>query len=67
MPYIIETFTMIDGWVNCWTDGDNPATFTSEDEALQALEEFKGDFYEDSEWEFPLEDYRIRKVDDESK
>ena len=67
MPYIIETFTMIDGWVNTWQQDDSPAIFTTQDEALQALEEFKEDFYIDSEDEFPLEDYRIRKVNDESK
>jgi hypothetical protein len=66
MPYIVETFTMLDGWVNCWHDGDDLATFATQAEALKALEDFKGDYYEDSEEEFPLEDYRIRKVEDET-
>ena len=67
MPYIVETFTMIDGWVNTWQQDDSPAIFATQDEAMRALAEFKEDFYIDSEDEFPLEDYRIRKVDDESK
>ena len=64
MPYIIETFTMIDGWVNTWQQDDSPATFATQDEAMRALAEFHAD-YIDSEDEYPLEDYRIRKVDDE--
>ena len=65
MPkYIIETFTMIDGWVNTWQQDDSPAIFTTQDEAMRALAEFNADFI-GSEDEYPLEDYRIRKVDDE--
>lgn len=67
MPsYIVETFTMIDGWVNCWHDGDDLAVFSSRQEAVKALDEFIKDYdLVGGADEYALEDYRIRKVEDE--
>ena len=67
--WVIETFTMFDGWANTWQEGiDEPAVFATEGQARLALQEFleeaKDDFGED---EYVLEDYRIREISDDEE
>ena len=62
MRYEVRTYTICDGWVNCWLLNDKPQTFESEaaawaeiddhiaDLALMAAEEGEG-FDADSEGE----------------
>ena len=41
MTYQVESFTLFDGWVNCWTDdAENPITFDSREKAQQELDLF---------------------------
>ena len=52
MKYEIQTFTLCDGWVNTWTvhhvDGTStPETFSTEEEAQAALDEFFADIQEE--------------------
>jgi hypothetical protein len=52
MRYEIQIFTLCDGWVNTWTvhheDGTSePETFSTEEEAQTALDEFFADIQEE--------------------
>ena len=38
--YEVQTSTIIDGWVNTWTEDDEPLTFPSAEEAQAAIDEF---------------------------
>ena len=69
MKYEILTYTLFDGWNNCWTDTDvygveNPTTFTSRKQAEKELKEFFDDIKDavergDMEEEYSSDDYRI--------
>ena len=43
MRYAVETFTLVDGWVNCWTIDGQPETFETEQAAQQAIGEHLAD------------------------
>ena len=69
MAYIIETFTLFDGWTNTWSDDDGPTTFKTLKDAQSEL----AYFLKDEEEEFKNgnivglsdpEDFRIVEVDD---
>jgi hypothetical protein len=45
MPYTVETYTICEGWVNCWSvwlddDTSEPETFETEAEAEAAINAF---------------------------
>ena len=60
MRYEVQTFTMIDGWVNCWTEDEQPLTFATEQEAQQAIEDHIADC---EEFDIECDDeYRVAAV-----
>ena len=66
--YEVQTKTVCDGWVNCWTDeNEKPWTFSSRKEAQEELDEFLADVKEavaagDMQEEYDPNDYRIVPV-----
>jgi len=73
MMYEVQTFTLCQGWVNCWSveiDGiSQPETFETEAEAQAAIDEFLaeiqaeiecGDRAEDEGYD--RDDYRVVRV-----
>lgn len=38
--YEVLTYTLCDGWVNCWTQDDKPAVFATREEAEAEITEF---------------------------
>lgn len=68
MRYQVETYTLCDGWVNCWTDEDeNPVIFATRGEAEQALKDLMRDLhyaFESGNIEDmgSIEDYQIKGV-----
>jgi len=38
--YEVQHYTWADGWINTWTDDDQPVTYATEAEAQKALDEF---------------------------
>ena len=63
MKYEVQTYTLVDGWVNCWTtfegNGEEyPTTFASIEEAQQELDDLR------EEWPAAMMDeYRIVEVE----
>lgn len=47
MRYAVETYTLCDGWINCWTecdyDEDRPLTFATIAEAQAEIDELIAD------------------------
>lgn len=43
MAYCVETFTLADGWTNCWSVDGEPETFPTEGLALEAIREHVAD------------------------
>lgn len=39
MKYAVLTETLCDGWVNCWTTGEEPTTFNTEAEAQAEIDD----------------------------
>lgn len=73
MTYIVETYTLCDGWVNTWhieEDGmSRPETFPTRAAAQAALDEFFGEIAEEIEIGqrapdegYDRDDFRIAKV-----
>jgi hypothetical protein len=65
--YQVLTFTIFDGWVNCWLDGGEPWVFASEAEAEAAITEHIAECQEaeargDMEYAPTREDFRIEEV-----
>lgn len=59
----VQTHTVIDGWTNCWSDGDGkPTTFATRAEAEKELKEFLDDVNSQG-MGYDLEDYRVVEVD----
>lgn len=57
--YEVQTSTIIDGWVNTWTENDEPLTFPSTEKAQEAIDEFFDDVKEAGLEGYEREDYRI--------
>jgi hypothetical protein len=45
--YEIQTYTLIDGWVNIWTVDGLPETFKTFGDALDSLDSFLDEYLED--------------------
>jgi hypothetical protein len=68
----VQTWTLVDGWVNCWTDTDNagheiPWLFPTKARAEQELVWFLQDIHEavaagDMQEEYDPDDYRVVEV-----
>jgi hypothetical protein len=62
--YEVQTYTIVDGWVNTWKIDDHPMYFMSISAAFQEL----ADFWAGLEWsnmhhEYDPDEYRIVPVD----
>ena len=69
MAYIVETFTLFDGWTNTWSDDDGPTIFETKKDAEMELEYFLRDEQEafnqgNITGVSNREDYRIVEIDD---
>jgi len=59
----VQTYTICDGWVNCWCDEDEPAYYDTHDGAQAAIFEFFADLSRAGIVQaYRLEDYRVRPV-----
>ena len=56
--FVVETYTLIDGWVNCWNVDGDPMTFETQEEAARELFEHATDCRENN-MDFDPADYRI--------
>lgn len=44
MRHEVQTFTLCDGWINCWSDeAEQPITYATEQDARAALDEYLAD------------------------
>jgi hypothetical protein len=65
MSYEVQTYTLCDGWVNCWTDDNEaPVTYPTREEAEAAVTEHLEDVAAavragDMAEEYRREDYRV--------
>jgi hypothetical protein len=68
--YIVEHFTVLQGWINTWSvlDGEEstPETFDTEADAQAALREFL-EATADADMEYDPVDFRIRPLTSEGK
>jgi hypothetical protein len=72
MRYEVQTYTLCDGWINCWTTskGDEepvPETFATREDAEDALDQYLIECAEafecgDAEDVPDIEDFRIEPV-----
>ena len=60
--FIVETYTVADGWINTWQDDDNPALYDTADAAKAALDDFFEDLAEAKMQGYSRAEYRIVKV-----
>lgn len=60
--YEVQTNTVVEGWVNCWWEGDGPLTFGSELAARRALREFFEDLPDQMAASYSESDYRITAI-----
>jgi hypothetical protein len=69
--YVVEARSMLNDWENCWIDDTNtPVVFNTKRDATQALNEFIAEEQEAFKQgyideDYILEDYRIRRVDND--
>lgn len=59
MKYEVQTLTIVDGWVNCWTIDGQPETFETEQAAQQAIDEHLADC---EEFDMDCDEYRVAAV-----
>lgn len=61
MPiYEVQTETFCDGWVNCWTEDEEPLTFPSAEKAQEAIDEFFDDLKDAGMADdYDRDDYRV--------
>ena len=52
---------MLNGWENCWQEGDEPAVYPTREAAETALNEFLEEAA-DNDLDVDVEDYRIEEV-----
>ena len=63
----VQTYTMCDGWINCWFLDGKPQTFPTQESAERELNTFLAFVEEaaargDMDEAYSLEDYRIVEV-----
>lgn len=68
--YAVLTYTVCDGWVNCWTVDDAPQTFATRDEAEAEIEAFLAEIDADiirgdrsPEDGYSRSEFRVARVD----
>lgn len=65
--YEVQTYTVCDGWINCWTDTKDeeevPATFETHDLAQAAIYEFFADLARGGMAQmYDMDQYRVQPV-----
>ena len=65
----VQHYTLCDGWINCWTDGETgePSVYKSYEVAKEVLDQFLRDedeayFNGDVESRFTADEFRIVEV-----
>ena len=59
----VQTWTICDGWQNCWTENDEPLLFETPHEAYTALAEFFEDLSHAHMTDaYSVEDYRVVEI-----
>ena len=51
--YVIETYTLVDGWINCSHENGEPATYTTQAAAQAEIDDLV------SEMGYDPDDYRV--------
>lgn len=59
--YVVETYTLVDGWVNTWSVDGKAMSFATQDEAARELFQHASDL-RSAGMSFESTDYRIRRV-----
>jgi hypothetical protein len=71
MPYEVQHYTLLDGWINTWSYAEadgvmQPETFATADEAKAALDEFFQDLEEEvltgQSGPYSREEFRVEHV-----
>ena len=63
--YEVQTYTIFDGWVNCWSVDGKPETYKTYNDAHAAIYEFFADLARYGMVEnYSLDDYRIVEITD---
>jgi len=61
MVFEVQHFTLADGWINCWTDGqDTPVYYNTKSEAREAIKECVESICDEDCEEYSYDDYRIK-------
>lgn len=64
--FIVEEYTVCDGWTNNWTDDDNPADYDTAEAAQAAIDDFFDDLtHAAMSQDYSRDDYRIVKIERE--
>jgi hypothetical protein len=59
----VQTYTLCDGWVNCWTDeSEEPLTFATEGEAYLEIAEIVNDEDSGDHEAYTFDDFRVHEV-----
>lgn len=58
VKFEVQTYTICDGWVNCWSEDGEPVVFDTHAAALEELYEHFRDL-EEADMSFSPDDYRI--------
>ena len=61
MSYELQTYTLIDGWVNCCSVDSKPEVFDNEHDAAEALSDHI-ECMTIADMDFDLADYRIVEI-----
>jgi hypothetical protein len=66
MTYEVQTYTLCDGWINTWTEDDQPMTFDTLEDAQKELQEHLDDLAHAVQTgnmdDYNPEDYRIERI-----
>ena len=63
--YVVQTYTLCDGWINAWRVNDEPEFFDSFAEAVDALDDHLLDL-DDNQMDYDRGDYRIHFMEKQS-
>lgn len=65
--YEVQTHTVVDGWVNTWSDDGKPWTFATKADATRAIDEFFIDLPAHMLASYDVADYRVQPVFEETE
>jgi hypothetical protein len=66
--WIVETYTVTDGWINCWNETDEHGqttvtTFKTAEEAFSDTMDHINNLI-DAQIDFDAQEFRLRRIDD---